>query len=206
MIATSSLNPARLIAAAALAFGLTAAPAEAATPEDARALIRSLEREAILMGTGSLTMPEKKERFRALLNESFDMPAIVRFILGRHWRPATPAQRAEFAALFEHLMIDTWVGRLDEFDADTRIQVLSVTPTPDGFRVATAIPREGGRPASVVWRMIDSPAGLKVVDIVAEGVSMAERRREELASFIRMTGGMDGLLGAMRVQLAGLTN
>lgn len=196
----------RMVAAGMLAGLLVAAsPAEADAAQEAMALMAGLEREAAAIGSPALAIPEKKQRFRALLHEAFDMPAIVRHILGRHWTAATPAQRQDFGLLFEELMIDSWVARLKDYRSG-QLAVARVEGDLDDLSIETLIPRAKDRPVAVVWRAHAVNGRLKIWDIVAEGVSMATTRREEIASYVLYAGGLDNLIAGMRQQVASLTD
>lgn len=176
-------------------------PAFAASDADARALVGRLEQEAIAMAAPSLAVAEKERRFRALLRNSFAMPQIAQFVLTRHWRAATAAQRREFLSLFEDTLVGVWVPRFRDYGGQ-RLDVLQIQPEPDGFLVDTVVQRPRGDGTGVTWRLIDTARGLRVMDIIVDGVSMALTQRSDYASVLRTAGGMDGLLGRMRQQVA----
>lgn len=176
-------------------------PSLAASDADARALVARLEREAIAMASPRLAMAEKERRFRALIRSAFNMPGISQFVLGRHWRIATPSQRQEFIRLFEEISTDIWVPRFRDYGGE-RMDIISVQPAADGFLVETVVRSPQGRDTPVTWRLSETPAGLRVVDIIVEGVSMALTHRSEYTSVLRTAGGVDGLLGRMRQQVA----
>ena len=51
-------------------------------------------------------------RFRELFRQDFDVPGIARFVLGRYWRIATPAQQQEFLRLFTRYIVLAYSARL----------------------------------------------------------------------------------------------
>lgn len=153
------------------------------------------------MAAPSLPMAEKERRFRVLLHNVFAMPQIAQFVLSRQWRTATPEQRRDFLGLFEDTLVAVWVPRFRDYGGE-RLDVARVQPDADGFLVDTVVRRPGGDGTAVTWRLIDSGRGLKVMDIIVDGVSMALTQRSEYASVLRTAGGMDGLLGRMRQQVA----
>lgn len=190
-------------AAIALMVGTLAAPARAASSDDARALVQALESEAVAMAAKNLTQSQREARFRELLATRFDVPEISRFILSRHWRTATPEQRAEFQKLFEDMTVLTWVRRFDDYGGQ-KLEVTRISPEPDGFLTETAIARQDAAPMPVLWRMTEREGKLRVTDITVEGVSMAITQRQEFGSVIQRQGGIDGLLGVMRSKIASL--
>lgn len=192
----------RLSTLAVLFAAVAAVPhtASAATAEDARRLVQGLEREALIMASPSMSMPEKEQRFRAMLQRDFDMPAISRFVLGRHWNAAAQPERRRFVDLFEDLTVKTWTRRFNDYNGE-RLDIRGVQPAPGGFAVDSLIQRPQGKPIAVTWRLADSGRGLKVVDIVVDGVSMAITHRSEYGSVLR-TAGLGGLLNSMQQQVA----
>ena len=48
---------------------------------------------------------EKERRFRALVAEGFDIPAIGRFVIGKYWRRADQADQDQFLEAFEDMIV-----------------------------------------------------------------------------------------------------
>jgi len=48
----------------------------------------------------SLTVEQRSDKFRKILQDSFDLMTIGRFVIGRSWNAATPAQQTEYMRLF----------------------------------------------------------------------------------------------------------
>jgi phospholipid transport system substrate-binding protein len=51
----------------------------------------------------SLSQTEKERDLRNLFRQNFDTPAISRFVLGKHWRGASTAERQDFVDAFEEM-------------------------------------------------------------------------------------------------------
>ena len=86
-----------LLASLVLALYLTvsAVTAEAFNNQQAADFLSNLQERAIAeLGDDSLNNDQKEDRFRALFNESFDVPAIGRFVVGRYWRGPLARRRA----------------------------------------------------------------------------------------------------------------
>src|SRR3546814_8548552 len=66
-------------------------------------------------------------RSRQLFNENFDVPAIGRFVIGRYWRAASPADQKAFLKVFEDAMVQRFLPLLAE-NSSERFQVGTVTP------------------------------------------------------------------------------
>jgi phospholipid transport system substrate-binding protein len=148
-----------------------------------------------------ISIDEKTERFRTLFNDGFDIPSVARFVLARTWRLADDGEKDEFVDLFEDVIVYTWSRRFSEYEGQT-IEVRGTTPDGDtGVIVDSAIVDGSGQPIAVQWRLRHRDEGLKIVDVVVEGVSMAITYRQDYASVIRQGGGMAGLLAELRKQV-----
>ena len=71
------------------------------------------------------------------------------------------------------------------------------------FKVKSRILQEEGELISVIWRVRNSGETYKVLDVVAEGVSMAISLRHEYGSVAKVRG-LDGLIQDMRTKRADL--
>ena len=192
-----------LIAAATilmLPIGNVAAEAPAEQVQGAAQFIASLGDSAIhTLGDGSLDLAEREVAIRALLDESFDIAFIGRFVLGRHWRRASAEQRGAYNRLFREFLLTTYSRRLGGAGG----RAFAITGArPAGRRdivVQTRIERAGGTPIVADWRVRVIDQRYKVIDAVVEGVSMAVTQRTEFTTVIR-NHGMDGLLRTLRTR------
>jgi phospholipid transport system substrate-binding protein len=156
--------------------------------------------------SANINEADKTERFRNLFNEGFDIPAIGRFVLARNWRRANDTEKQAFIALFEDLIVYTWSRRFSIYDGQT-IDVRGTTPDGEtGTLVDSAIVDSNGESVSVQWRLRKREEGLRIVDVIVEGVSMAITYRQEYASVIRQRGGLNGLLAMLKQQVSALEN
>jgi len=177
-------------------LGARATPAAAVEPDD---FIRNMGREAIDSLTGrNLTQEEREERFREILQRAFDMRTIARFTLGRYWRIASQKEREEYVALFEDFIVQAYATRFKDYDGQG-FEVGKVHDINEKDRlVISEIVQPNGPPIRVNWR-VRGKNGLRIVDVVVEGISMGITQRDEFASVIRNSGGkIEGLLAALR--------
>jgi phospholipid transport system substrate-binding protein len=191
-----------LLFAVALAF--VAAPAGADDANSAAsAFMQSLGSEAIAELTNpDVAQPEREARFRTLLDQHFDVPAIAKFTLGRYWRTATDEQRAEFSKLFEDFIVQSYSTRFSEYHGES-FQVAGSTTDQTGITVVhSKIDMPSSEDIRVDWHLRPRDASFAIVDIVVEGVSMAVTQRSEFASVIQSRGGVAGLLDALRAKNA----
>ena len=145
-----------------------------------------------------ISQKEKAERFRTLFKGLFDIPAIARFVVGRFWRTTPPAEQEKFLKVFEDVIVYTWNRRFSEYNGQT-LKVESTAPAgTDGSVVNSRIVGKGSNDSfAVQWRLRKRDDGLRVVDVIIEGVSMAITYRQEYATIISQQGGMPGLISAL---------
>jgi phospholipid transport system substrate-binding protein len=187
-----------------VAIALIAQPVRAdQTTDGAVDFIETLGSKAIndLTGT-SLSVEEREVRFRALLNEHFDMAEISRFVLGRYWRVATDEEKAEFARLFEEFLVKSYAVRFAGYSGES-FRVLGGSDPRDGVVIVNCrIERSGAEPIRLDWRVTIDGSKLAIIDLLVEGVSMAVTQRSDFASVIQSRGGkVKGLLDALRSKI-----
>ena len=175
--------------------------AEAAMQPGAASLfIRQLGDQAIaaLRAPGA-SLEAREAQFRKLLSEGFDLAFIGRFVLGRHWRKATPEQRTDYMALFSEYVLQTYSSRLGGYAGET-MAILSERPagTKD-MLVSTRIERPSGPPILANWRVRTSGERYRVIDIMVEGVSMVVTQRSEFAAVVQRHG-LQGLIEVLRAR------
>jgi phospholipid transport system substrate-binding protein len=173
----------------------------AESAEDAQRLVESLADKAVTaLGDRDIEREERVRRFQALLEENFDVDVIGRWVLGRYWRDATPAQREEFRTLYERMIVNTYVDRFTEYSGEKLSVINAAEIATDDILVRSQLVRAtAGPPVQVDWRVHAREQRLRIVDVIVEGVSMGQTQRSEFASVIRQGGGdMEALLRKMR--------
>ncbi len=190
----------------ALAVCLQSAAATALDTKQAANFLAELqERAAERLGDASVSEKEKEDHFRKLFNENFDVPAIGQFVIGRYWRNASEAERKEFLTVFEDAMVQRFLPLLAE-NSSERFHIGTVTPDSANENMAlidSRINRTEGEPYQVRWRVRESNGVFKILDIVAEGVSMAITYRSEYGAVLKSNGGqLQPLTDALRDKVA----
>jgi phospholipid transport system substrate-binding protein len=120
-------------------------------------------------------------------------------VLGHHWGTASPAQRDEYLKLFRGYVLAGISRRLGAAKGIEKVDVTgSQRATDDDWMVATQITLGTGAPPShVEWRVRRTGDGYRIVDVVAEGVSLVLTKRNEFGAIVANSG-FDGLLRQLR--------
>jgi phospholipid transport system substrate-binding protein len=197
-----------LLAVFALMFAMASKPMHAHaenTGLKAEEFISGLADQAIqALTTPGITKDERQNRFRAMLHDNFAIKTIARWVLGRHWKKATKEEKVEYLALFEEMLITTYVDRFSSYSGENLKVVKSMVNNPKDALVFSEIGRQGTPPLHVDWRVRTSDSmTFKIIDVMVEGVSMGQTQRSEFASVIRQNGGkVEGLLAVLRERVS----
>jgi len=187
-----------------LNLGVGATPVQALagapTPDAGKTLIATTI-EAVrgaLAADPALSRGERPREVVAIVEE-FVLPHVDtqmsgRLILGRHWREASAAQRAEFIDAYRDLLLRTYAVHATDYLA-AQVDILSAAPAGREGRVLqvrTRVTRPGKPVAAVDYRMIARNGEWKVFDAVVQGVSLVSTLRTAVAAEIQRIG-IDGL-------------
>jgi len=191
------------VVAVAMVAGVAGGRASAATaPAEAQAYIEELGDRTLALLQSGLGQAELVSAFRDMFTGYFDAYTIGRFVLGVHWRRATPEQRDMFVELFRELMVQTYARRFSDYAGQSfRVNGAQPEGSADAMVLSQVIQPQGP-PITVRWRVRDQGGTLNIIDVVIEGISMAITYRNEFSSVIQRTGGIDGLLDGMRRSIA----
>ncbi len=193
-----------LLIALAAGFLLAAAPPPAAASGGGeQRFIESMAEKAISLLTDTeRSRTERMAIFRDILNENFAVEAIGRWVLGRYWTRATPEEKSEYLALFEDLIVVTYVDRFAEYAGEQLELVGSEAVGEADVMVHSLLKRPGdGQQVRVDWRVRAASDGApyRIYDVIVEGVSMAQTQRSEFGSVISREGrSVAGLLAVLR--------
>jgi len=144
----------------------------------------------------------RRQRVAEILRRTVDIEGVGRFILGRYWRQATPAEQQEYLRLFEEVIIRNLSSRFGEYEGVRFSIGRSQQRTEEDALVTTIIQQPGQQPYTLDWRVSEVNGQPKVVDVIAEGTSLRLTTRSEYSAVIQRNGGsVAALLTAMRNQI-----
>ncbi len=169
----------------------------ASNDDDAINFVKDLTDKAkeTILATG-ISKEQKRENFGKLFHENVDLDWLSKFVLSRYWRTATPEEKDEFRKSFEDVVVLTWSDRFDGYGTSI-FKINSVTPSEKGDQlsvnsivsVPATDPKLPANDIDVIWRLKKDGKAFKVIDITAEGVSMALTYKNEYSSVISNSGG-----------------
>jgi phospholipid transport system substrate-binding protein len=196
---------------------LAAGPLLAAIAAPARAQVADVGRaSAFIQQTGAelvaaindtrASLAQRRERVAAVLRRAVDIQGVGRFILGRWWRQASPQEQAQYMRLFEETLIRNLSARFGEYQGVRFSLGRTQQRTEDDVLVNTIVERPNSQPFGLDWRVGDVGGQPKIVDVIAEGVSLRLTQRSEYSSVVtRNNGQIQALLTEMQRQIQQLS-
>ncbi len=166
----------------------------------AAGLIQNTGNQLVAIVNSSASVAERRQRLQQVIDSTVDVEGIARFCLGRFWRQATPAQQQQYLALFHQVLMNSITGHLGEYRG-VRFEMGRAQQRAEGSVVSTTVDRPNNPPTAVDWVVEDVGGSPKIVDVVAEGVSMRQTQRSDYAAFLTRNGSnVQALIEAMRQQ------
>lgn len=195
-----SRNVRRPWAALLVAAVLLVPFARPAVAGGAEAFIQSTADKVFTSYTGEITDEQRAKAFREILTATFELRTIARFTLGRYWRAASSGQRKEYRRLFEDFLVLAYANRFRDLGG-VKLRIASVRSINKRDQlVQSEVDPGGGRPPiRIGWRVRETAQGLRIVDVIVDGISMSITQRDQFAAAIRSSGGkIAGLLAMLR--------
>ena len=185
------------LALAGLAGAASAQPAarRSARNPQAEAFVEVQAQKVLsVLADRSLSLAQKQQAFRRLIDQIADVPKITNFVLGKYARTISPAQRAQFNTVFRTYAENVYQSRISEFRGETLKVTGSVARTAGDVVVSTLVLGGGRDPIAVSWRVLGAGGAWKVVDVQIRGVWLAITQQQDFVSTIDNAGGDIGVL------------
>ncbi|MBF0168594.1 MAG: ABC transporter substrate-binding protein [Alphaproteobacteria bacterium] len=134
---------------------------------------------------------ERYERFRVLLSESFAVDAIAKFVIGRHWNPASETQKARYLKQFQAYLLANYAARAWNVEG-VKLNVRQIDLTEDGDAMVDTlihIPHKEKQDVTLGFRVRDYPTGTRIVDLQVDGISLIVTHRADFTAKISQLGG-----------------
>ncbi len=173
------------------------------TQDPVALFIRDVGRQFPQVLAGADTVAEKRRRLSPFIERVVDVEAVARFALGRHWSAATPAQRERYVGLFLKSLVNNIASRMASYQGGLgHIVILPPVVHPDGTDWVPTLVKGANTPeAHVSWVVETSPGPMRIVDVVAEGMSLRLAKRSDFEAYLSRHGGdIAGFLDALQRQ------
>lgn len=173
---------------------------------DPSAFIEGLGNEAIQsMAGGNLPSAERETRLRKFMDAYFDVDGIGKFAIGRHWNKISDAQKEAYLAAFREYNVKNYASLLANYKGQKLLVERSFSSGAGISTVQSVILGSDTKDKiRIDWRLRQTDAGYKVVDVLVEGLSQATTLRDDFASTLQ-SNGIDGLTQALRTKIQQIT-
>lgn len=191
-----------LLAGLLLAAGVQAAEAPASDPRSlletaTRDMVHAIQaRQDAIRANPAAVYPLVED----ILMPHIDFITASRWVLGKHWRRASKAQKLEFIRQFRTLLLRFYSSALAEYLTRNTVHSemfeylpLRADPAARQVTVTAKVHTDSGKTVPVKYSLHRTGKGWKVYDVAVEGVSMVTTYRTSFASEIRQKG-LDGLI------------
>lgn len=128
----------------------------------------------------------------------FDIERMSRYVLGQHWRDASPEQQERFIGEFKTQLVRTYGTALFEYTGEQDI-VYKPLRHEEGDKqavVKTEVPRTDGPSIPVDYKMVLNGDKWQVWDVVIENLSTIQNYRAQYGTVVNARG-LDGLIGSL---------
>jgi ABC-type transporter MlaC component len=140
-----------------------------------------------------------RDEARAAVGQLIDFDALARSTLGRKWDDLKPAERKRYVDALRGAMEANYLVKMGQAKAEDVVRVKTdiVAEEKQGERtlVKTTV-KSGQDSAAIDYVMEKAPKGWRAVDVITEGVSLAETYREQVGKLLPKKG-IDGVISAL---------
>lgn len=118
--------------------------------------------------------------------ERFDFEEMSKRVLGRHWKPLSDVQRAEFTDLFTRLLEHAYIGKIQEY-VGQEIEYKKQRIRGNRAEVQTLLV-DAGRTIPISYIMILKGQEWMAYDVIVEGVSLVRNYKEQFDQIVSSDG------------------
>jgi phospholipid transport system substrate-binding protein len=123
----------------------------------------------------------------------------TRLSAGKHWRDATPEQRAALVEAFRSTLVRTYAGALSKIDNGTTMTVLTFRGDENAKDVvvpSSVVQGTNVQPIRIDYRLEKTPEGWRIYDLNVENIWLIQNYRGQFSQEINRSG-IDGLIAAL---------
>ena len=189
----------RLLLFCMIGFSAASVNVAVAEPQPPLEMIKqAADRMLAKLKTEQALIRKDPTRIYALVSDivlpHFDFERMASWVLGKHWRTATLAQREKFVAEFRNLLVRTYATSLTDY-TDRKITYFPVRAEPGATEVTvhTEVEQPGAAAIPLDYTLSLKKGEWKVHDVAIDGVSLVTNYRTSFANEIRKTG-LDNLI------------
>lgn len=156
----------------------------------------------VMKGARQLHLKGRYQRLAPAVRRSHDLPIIAAITLGPYWPQLTPAERAQFIAVFTRLTIATYATEFDGYSPGQRFVDQGAHALGNGDVIVETELRKGHKhQATLDYLLAPVHGSWQIINIVANGVSDLALKRAQYTAIMRKDG-FSALLAKLRAKVA----
>lgn len=143
---------------------------------------------------------QKRAALSVVFQEAVDTDWIGKFVLGRFWKTATPAEQSEYLKDYRAYLTQNYISKFNDEDGMSVDDIVLASLTPENagqFEARTLIKRKNEEDVKVDYLLDDTRGKCQVHDIRVEGVSLLVNERSEFAALANSSG-VQGVINVMQ--------
>ena len=129
-------------------------------------------------------LQERRAAIRKVASEIFDFTELTKRSLGRHWQARTPAEQAEFVALFTDLLEKVYISKIESYSGE-KVAFVGETLDAGVATVRTKIVTKQRTEIPINYRMYEQGNRWRTYDVAVEGVSLVANFRTQFNAIIQ---------------------
>ena len=145
------------------------------------------------------TKNKAREEARAAVGQLIDFDALAKSTLGKKWDDLKPADQKRYVTALRGAMEANYLVKMGQAKAEdvARAKTDIGGEEKQGERtVVKTTVKSGQDTAAIDYVMEKAPRGWRAVDVITEGVSLAETYREQVGKLLPKKG-IDGVISAL---------
>lgn len=181
-------------------FLLHSGAAVAGTPQEAQKYIDTVSSQVLDIIKTKDSKAEKLAKLEVVFSSAVNIPYVGKYVLGKNWRNATPAQQQAYLDAYKPFVIKNYAGKLTRYSGQN-YTLKNARQSGDNYIVTMEIIDPGNASVYVDYRLREENRKYAVIDIAVEGVSLVATQRSEFNSIVNSKG-LDYLIEALKKQVA----
>jgi phospholipid transport system substrate-binding protein len=175
-------------ASAVLVLALCLSPSLSQAGSATEQIRGTIDRSIGILKDPALAAKDKKEERRDLLRREiepvFDFAEMAKRSLGPHWRGRTPEERKRFVALFQKVLENSYLGKIESYHGEKIRYGREMVDGPYA-EVKTLVITGKGQEIPVDYRMLEEGGKYRIYDVVIEGISLVANYRSQFNSILQ---------------------
>ncbi len=144
----------------------------------------------IMQNARTLGYAGRRDRIAPVVRETFDLPFIARFALGRYWSELDSEERETFVNVFSRWTVAHYAARFNGYSGE-KFEVVSVEPSRrerELVRTVLDVPNEPAADVTLDYLLHETDGKWRIINVIANGVSDLSLKRADYGAVMKTQG------------------